>query len=952
MRICDVCVRAVLILLVIVVSHTFSSCKKDVPPPVGNDDLLDTLRSNAEGPCIVREEEGVVRSLRCTIPVEGATAEAQARGFLSAYAPLFGLSDGESELGLVESTSYGGGREVVVFERRVGDYSVFGSDLRFHIRDGRIIYVSANLPAEVDVPEEASVDSDAAVEAAATALTGSPDGATAGDTELVVFNLGLITGEATGSQLTWLMTTVDDVSGVGRVAFVDATSGELIWSTTEGRTLDVYSANNNTNCTDIEGGDRTLWFDDSGLVEGVSPSEEGLEEGQEAYDIAHQVLDYWSQTFDRDGMWDDPGPDPDVYVHFDVTSDNAMYYRGALWFMDDFVALDIFAHEFTHGVNETEVDLVYALESGAIDESFADIFASFVDVDNWSIGEDTGPGAIRNVADPTGETSWCGADCDDVALPDHNNDKEELGVAGDCVESVECSDFQSCTQPDGSCVAGCVPAACIGGRCIELPDDCFNDLGYVHYNCSIPSYAAYLLIEGGIEADPATERQARPGIGTIKAEQIYYEVLTGGYLGSTTDFSALRDAMVLACLAFVEGKSIRGSDTYGVTHQDCGVVINAFATVGIGAWDTDYDSIDDGVPDNCRTTSNPEQEDEDNDDVGDVCDDVVAETGSLRVEVDEFRHFMTVSEALVELLDGGAIVASDTSNSAGQVVFEDVVTGLYMVRVSKEEYETTEVPVEVPPIIETNLIFELQRSIQPCDRERLICPDTFTDRNGHERFLIEDYFRACPTGYGTATAVCFYSTLDFTTNENVTFTARFQEDRSGILACLNEEEEPNPTEHFSSVTTRARIEFNGGYDENEIEDPQRREFAFELLGQVEPWAVPCDRIECPETFADSNGSYSLEPDWPEHTIPHVASSLDRTQASCNYEGGTFVLSWAQEEGESVPCRTEPYGGYIGNGAVQAQVLVPTIGDEQVDGERYAFAHTLIPQAEARALPCP
>ena len=47
-------------------------------------------------------------------------------------------------------------------------------------------------------------------------------------------------------------------------------------------------------------------------------------------------------------------------------------------------ALDVAAHEMTHGVIERTVNLAYRFESGALNESFADVFATMVDRDERS----------------------------------------------------------------------------------------------------------------------------------------------------------------------------------------------------------------------------------------------------------------------------------------------------------------------------------------------------------------------------------------------------------------------------------------------------------------------------------------------------------------------------------------------------------------------------------------
>ncbi|MDE9500023.1 M4 family metallopeptidase, partial [Xenorhabdus bovienii] len=59
-------------------------------------------------------------------------------------------------------------------------------------------------------------------------------------------------------------------------------------------------------------------------------------------------------------------------------------------------SIDIIAHELTHGVIESEANLFYAYQSGALNESIADVFGIMVkqyannqkaDESNWLLGQ-------------------------------------------------------------------------------------------------------------------------------------------------------------------------------------------------------------------------------------------------------------------------------------------------------------------------------------------------------------------------------------------------------------------------------------------------------------------------------------------------------------------------------------------------------------------------------------
>jgi Zn-dependent metalloprotease len=67
---------------------------------------------------------------------------------------------------------------------------------------------------------------------------------------------------------------------------------------------------------------------------------------------------------------------------------------------DGYAVKDVAAHEMTHAVTEYAAKLEYRWQSGALNESFSDIFAAMVDRGDWLIGEDLPHGPIRNMENP------------------------------------------------------------------------------------------------------------------------------------------------------------------------------------------------------------------------------------------------------------------------------------------------------------------------------------------------------------------------------------------------------------------------------------------------------------------------------------------------------------------------------------------------------------------------
>lgn len=66
-------------------------------------------------------------------------------------------------------------------------------------------------------------------------------------------------------------------------------------------------------------------------------------------------------------------------------------------------SIDVHGHEMTHGVISSTSDLVYAFQSGALNEAFSDFFGTQLDPDDWGVGEDIyfDNVPIRSLASPS-----------------------------------------------------------------------------------------------------------------------------------------------------------------------------------------------------------------------------------------------------------------------------------------------------------------------------------------------------------------------------------------------------------------------------------------------------------------------------------------------------------------------------------------------------------------------
>lgn len=141
----------------------------------------------------------------------------------------------------------------------------------------------------------------------------------------------------------------------------------------------------------------------------------------EAYDYLGVTHDFFWREYQRDSL-DNQGMSLIGTVHYGQEYQNAFWNGQQMVFGDGdgeifnrfTIAIDVVAHELSHGVTEHEAALVYFEQAGALNESLSDVFGSLVkqyhrrqraDEADWLIGADllasgiNGKG-LRSMSDP------------------------------------------------------------------------------------------------------------------------------------------------------------------------------------------------------------------------------------------------------------------------------------------------------------------------------------------------------------------------------------------------------------------------------------------------------------------------------------------------------------------------------------------------------------------------
>lgn len=267
---------------------------------------------------------------------------------------------------------------------------------------------------------------------------------------------------------------------------------------------------------------------------------------------AEMTYDYFNLEHGRNSF-DNNGAKILSYIHYSSNYNNA-FWNGSLMTYGDgdgttftpLTALDVCGHEIAHAVTTNTANLVYSYESGALNESFSDVFGQSIEIWarptqwNWKIGEDITPSGngIRNMADPSGAG---------YSQPKfYKGNKWYVGS---------------------------------------------GDNGGVHTNSGVQNYWYYLIAQGASGSNEKGWNFNIGSLGLAKAAKIAYRNLSV-YLTTSSQYADARTFSILSA-----------GDLYGQCSNEVIQVTNAWWVCGVGnKYDSSYVKADfSGDTLSCRT---------------------------------------------------------------------------------------------------------------------------------------------------------------------------------------------------------------------------------------------------------------------------------------------------------------------------------------------------------------
>lgn len=287
----------------------------------------------------------------------------------------------------------------------------------------------------------------------------------------------------------------------------DYTRGEGIVTKRLGPTNTLYNASNIINQDTVW---NNFYFSETGSLD--------------AHWGAEKCYDYFFEKYQRNSF-DGLGGLIKLYVNYSFIPDNAFWTGSELVFgnggedANPYTSIDIVGHEYTHALTEHTADLNYTGESGALNESFSDIFGVVIEhytrsdgSANFLLGDEVKAIPHRNMANPNE------FEHPDTYLGNH----WDYGADG------------------------------------------------IHTNSGVQNYWFYLLCEGGSGVNDLSNYYFVEPIGMESAAIIAYETLSS-YLSPNDNYSQARFYSLQAAI-----------DLFGECSAEAVAVAASWHAVGIG----------------------------------------------------------------------------------------------------------------------------------------------------------------------------------------------------------------------------------------------------------------------------------------------------------------------------------------------------------------------------------
>ncbi|MBA3309870.1 MAG: M4 family metallopeptidase [Nocardioidaceae bacterium] len=319
------------------------------------------------------------------MPGNSATAGAKADAFLNKYGAMFGASQGTIVRDSVRDDGLGG--TTVTYLQEYRGVPVFGAMLRAHLdKQGDLTAVNGTAVRDINVSVQPKLSASQIGQRAVAYVKSDPpshDGHKADTTgiravksDLVVYREGIVRGVTGDSHLAYVV-EVSNRHNIRDVVILTAQSGKVL-----NRYSLVHDALERRLHEERYG--RVVWREGKRFPRNLTEDQQNI--------VRATGESYW--FFKNAFNWD--SYDNAGHIMESVNNDPRISCPNANWnglttnYCNGVTSDDVVAHEWGHAYTDYTHDLIYQWQSGALNESYSDIWGETVDLINGRMDADEG----------------------------------------------------------------------------------------------------------------------------------------------------------------------------------------------------------------------------------------------------------------------------------------------------------------------------------------------------------------------------------------------------------------------------------------------------------------------------------------------------------------------------------------------------------------------------------
>ncbi len=446
--------------------------------------------------------------------------------FLEKYGFLFGVKSGDIEMQFLKKTHDTYGYRHYYFQQLYHGIPVFGGDFRLHFGpSGGLKAANGVIIPKIKCNTNPIINKSEALQLAKNKLHSKyNDNSTLNltvDINLVIYHQGLLQGYKGHDYLAYYILLHNESGSIRSQVLVDAIKGAVLveFSDIHPLSREIY----NTNLSNL------IWQEGDPF-----PGALNIYQQNEVAAAGH-IYHLFNNAF---GWLSYDGADAIMKTIHDnpgISCPNANWNGTTTNYCTNTSSDDVVAHEWGHAYTEYTSQLIYGWQTGALNESYSDIWGETVDLLNGY--EDAG---------------------------------EDLSLRGGCGSSLRWMMGED-AGGFGGAIRDMWSPTCKGdpGKVSDAQYYCgTGDSGGVHTNSGVSNHAYALLVDGG-----SYNGQTITGLGFTKAAHIYWRS-QAFYLTNTSDFSVQAAALEMACNDLL-GINLLGLSTTSTPAGPSGEIMTA-----------------------------------------------------------------------------------------------------------------------------------------------------------------------------------------------------------------------------------------------------------------------------------------------------------------------------------------------------------------------------------------